>query len=171
MELSNPFTRNRVFPSVQFATTDTERNALKIPLPTFSYEEAIEAYRNIHVPNQLPDPTIAGQGTIQTMQFDNSSLAKDEWTKWRFMHHSSEHGDWGDPFGRDDFRKEQELDRKSAAYAEMSRIENAKLSAELEKDDFRKQLLADIDAGKFFAKSRLQEVNESKKGIISITTK
>lgn len=170
--LSNPFTRNRTFPSVQFATTDAERNVLKVPLPTFSYEEALEAYRNMHVPNQSPDPTIVGQGTIQTTQFDNSPLAKDEWTKWRFMRHSSEHGDWeGDPFGRDEFRKEQELDRKSAAYAEKSRIENAKLSAELEKDDFRKQLLADIDAGKIFAKSKLQEIDESKNGNISTTTK
>ena len=79
-------------------------------------------------------------------------------------------GDWGDAWGRDEFRKEQTMERRSAEFTKASRIGNAKLSADLEKDEFRKQLLADIDSGKLFPNTRLEEVDESKRSNISQTT-
>ena len=79
-------------------------------------------------------------------------------------------GEWGDAWGRDEFRKEQAIEKRSAEFAKASQIGNAKLSADLEKDEFRKQLLADIDSGNLFPNTRLEEVDESKKSNISQTT-
>lgn len=163
----NPLTRNKVLPTVTFVSPDKAKD-LSVPKSTFSYEEMMEQYKNMSVPNQLPDPTKSASGGL--VQYDKSPLTKDEWTKWRFHVRKSEHGDWGDAWGKEEVAKEQQIDKKSQEYTQRSRIENAKLSADLEKDEFRKQLLADIDSGNLFPNTRLEEVDESKRSNVSQTT-
>lgn len=156
---NNPLTRNRVVGSVKFAKNEAERNALKVPAPTFSFEKIQSAYDNMVVPNQLPDPTKTASGGL--VQYDKTSLKSDEWTKWRFIERKNPHGDWSsDPWEIEDMRKEEDINRRSAAYARLSKVENAKLMAELEKDSFRKTLLSDLDSGRLFPKSRLIEVSD-----------
>jgi len=158
----NPLTRNRVLPTVSFVSSPDEAKNLKVPETTFSsYDEMMEQYNSLVVPNQLPDPTKTCSNDL--IQLDKSPLTKDEWTKWRFATFSDSHGNWGDAYGRKESAKEQEIDKKSAEFAKRSRIENAKLSAELEKDEFRKKLLADVEAGKIFDLTKLEEVDESAK--------
>ena len=164
---SNPLTRNRVLPTVTFVKPNEARN-LQVPTAE-PYDPSKLPQNNLTVPNQLPDPTAGFGGTIG-MESDKSPLAKDEWTKWRIKKFNSPHGSWGDAWGRDEVAKEQEQDKKSQQYAQRSRIENAKLSADLEKDDFRKQLLADIDSGKLFPNTRLEEIDEAKRSTISQRT-
>lgn len=163
----NPFTRNRTFPNVVFVPADKAKE-LKVPKADFSYQEMMEQYKNMTVPNQLPDPTKTASGEV--IQYDKSQLTQDEWTKWRFHIRKSEHGNWGDAWGKEDVANEQQQDKKAQEYAQRSRIGNAKLSAELEKDDFRKKLLADIDSGKMFPLTKLEEVNESQKSKVSQQT-
>jgi len=152
----NPLTRNRVLPTVQFASTDSERKNLQVPAPTYSYEDAVNAYRNLHVPQQeTPLDRIGAFGV---------SVAPDG---TRTIQMQSPAGEWGDSWGRDEFKKEQTMEKRSAEFAKASQIGNAKLSADLEKDEFRKQLLADIDSGKYFPNTHLEEVDESKRSIIS----
>lgn len=152
----NPLTRNRVLPTVQFASTDSERKNLQVPTPTYSYKDAMNAYRNLHVPQQeTPLDKIGAFGV---------SIAPDG---TRTIQMQSPAGEWGDAWGRDEFRKEQTMEKRSAEFAKASQIGNAKLSADLEKDEFRKQLLADIDSGKYFPNTRLEEIDESKRSIIS----
>ena len=152
----NPLTRNRVLPTVQFASTDSERKNLQVPASTYSYEDAMNAYRNLHVPQQeTPLDRIGAFGV---------SIAPDG---TRTIQMQSPVGEWGDAWGRDEFRKEQTIEKRSAEFAKASQIGNAKLSADLEKDEFRKQLLADIDSGKYFPNTHLEEVDESKRSIIS----
>ena len=117
------------------------------------------------VPNQLPDPTKTSSGGV--VQYDKTPLTKDEWTKWRFIERRSEHADWGYAWGKED----RQQDKKAEEFAQRSKIENAKLSAELEKDEFRKQLLNDIESGKYFPPSRLEEVDEAKRSTISTADK
>lgn len=157
---SNPLTRNRTFPTVSFVKPG-EAKDLQVPKAE-PYDPSKFQQNSLTVPNQLPDPTAGFGGTVRT-EVESSPLAKDEWTKWRIKNFSNPHGSWGDAWGRDEVAKEQQLDRRSAEFAKRSRIENAKLSAELEKDEFRKQLLADIDSGKIFPNTRLEEIDESKK--------
>lgn len=155
----NPLTRNRVLPTVQFASTDSERKNLQVPAPTYSYEDAVNAYRNLHVPQQeTPLDRIGAFGV---------SIAPDG---TRTIQMQSPVGEWGDAWGRDEFRKEQTIEKRSAKFAKASQIGNAKLSADLEKDEFRKQLLADIDSGNLFPNTRLEEVDESKQSNVSQTT-
>ena len=160
---SNPLTRNRSFPTVEFVKPNAAKN-LKVPTPE-PYDPSKLPQNNLTVPNQLPDPTKTSAGGL--VQYDKTPLSKDEWTKWRFIDRKSEHGDWGNAWGREEAAKEQYQEKISREYAERSAIENAKLSAELEKDDFRKQLLADIDSGKLFPNTKLEEVDESKNSTIS----
>lgn len=163
---NNPLTRGRVFPNVSFVKPN-EAKGLKLPVPD-PYDPNKLPSNDMPVPNQLPDPTKTFSNGL--IQYDNSPLAKDEWTKWRFKTFNSSCGNWGDAWGKTDMTRELEIDRKSAEFAKKSEIGNAKLSAELEKDDFRKQLLADIDSGKLFPNTRLEEVDESKRSTISQQT-
>ena len=164
---SNPLTRNRVLPTVTFVKPSEARN---LHVPTAEpYDPSKLPQNNLTVPNQLPDPTAGFGGTIDIAS-EKSLLAKDEWTKWRIKNFSNPHGSWGDAWGRDEVAKEQEQDRISREFAKRSEIGNAKLSAELEKDEFRKQLLADIDSGKLFPNAHLEEVDESKRSTISQRT-
>lgn len=153
---SNPLTRNRVLPTVQFAGNDAERKNLKVPEAKFSWQEMQDAYNNLHVPQQ--------ETPLDRIGAFNVNIARDG---TRIIQAQSPVGEWGDAWGRDEFRKEQALDKRSAEFEKRSKIENAKLSAELEKDEFRKQLLADIESGKMFPTTRLEEVNESKRSSIS----
>lgn len=161
---SNPLTRNRSFPTVEFVKPNAAKD-LKVPTPE-PYDPSKLPQNNLTVPNQLPDPT-AGFGGTTEMEVEKGPLSKDEWTKWRFKKFNSPRGSWGDAWGREEVAKEQYQEKISREYAERSAIENAKLSAELEKDDFRKQLLADIDSGKLFPNTKLEEVDESKNSTIS----
>lgn len=158
--LQNPLIRNRRLPSVVFAKPDKAKD-LKVPAAE-PYDPSKLPQNSLTVPNQLPDPT-AGFGGTTDLEVEKGPLSKDEWTKWRFKKFSSQHGSWGDSWAKDEVAKEQQLDKKSQEFAQRSRIENAKLSADLEKDEFRKQLLADIDSGKLFPNTKLEEVDESVK--------
>ena len=164
----NPLTRNRVLPTVTFAKPDEAKN-LTVP-PAEPYDPSKLPQNNLTVPNQLPDPT-AGFGGTTEMEVEKGPLSKDEWTKWRFKKYNGSHGSWGDAWGREEVAKEQQQDKISQEFARQSAIGNAKLSADLEKDEFRKELLKDIDSGKYFPKTHLEEVNESfKRSNISTTT-
>ena len=164
---SNPLTRNRVLPTVTFAKPDEAKN-LTVP-PAEPYDPSKLPQNNLTVPNQLPDPT-AGFGGTTEMEVEKGPLSKDEWTKWRFKKYNGSHGSWGDAWGREEAAKEQQQDKISQEFARQSAIGNAKLSADLEKDEFRKQLLADVESGKYFPNTHLEEVNESKKNISQQTT-
>ena len=152
----NPLTRNRTFPSAQFASSPDKARELKVPEAKFSYQEMMDSYNNLHVPQQETPLSRIGAFDVR--------IASDG---TRIIQPQSPTGQWGDPWGRDEIRKEQELDRRSAEFAARSKIENAKLSAELEHDEFRKQLLADVDSGRMFPTTRLEEVDESKRSMIS----
>lgn len=147
---SNPLTRNRVLPTVQFARTDAEKKNLQVPKSVYSYEDAMKAYNSMHVPQQ--------ETPFDRIGAFNVKIAADG---TRIIQSQSSIGEWGDAWGRDEFRREQTIDRRSAEFAKQSAAGNAKLSADLENDDFRKQLLADIDSGKYFPNTRLEEVDES----------
>ena len=160
----NPLTRNRNMPSVQFAKSDAERKNLSLPKP-ISYDSMLEQYRNMHVPQQ----NVFSSSNLGDFPI-NSSFRNG----MRIINMASSHTRcWGDPWGRDERQNEDDINKRSAEYAKRSRIENAKLMAELEKDQFRKQLLADVDSGKLFPKTRLIEVPEEDitNGTITYTQK
>ena len=152
---SNPLTRNRSLPTVQFAKNDAEKRNLKVPEAKLSWQEMQNAYNDLHVPQQETPLSRIGAFDVR--------IASDG---TRIIQPQSPIGEWGDAWGRDELRKEQALEKRSAEFEKRSKIENAKLSAELEQDEFRKQLLADIESGKMFPTTRLEEVNESKRSTI-----
>ena len=156
---TNPFTRNVSYPQVQFASTDQQRKELKVPVSTSSWQEAQSAYKDMHVPQQqTPFDRI---GAFNVRVFPDGT---------RVIQPQSSVGEWGDPWGREEAACEQALNKRSAEYARISRIENKKLMDELEKDSFRKQLLSDVESGKLFPKSRLVEVpDDSSEGGITFT--
>ena len=147
---SNPLTRNRQFPSVQFFSEDAAKN-LQVPNSSSSYEEQLEAYRNLHVPQQsfVPEDPLAGF----VLERD-PTLAPDEWSHMRMISRSTT-SEWGDSWGRDGIEKERRENEIFRKYNAIVANGNEKLSAELEKDDFRKQMLKDLEDGKIFQKTRL----------------
>jgi hypothetical protein len=155
----NPLTRNRQFPTIQFAQSEEERKNLHTPASTYSYEDAVNAYNNLHVPQQEPRiDALAG------FNFDEGKDAPPgEWRKPRTINHFGDvRKDWGDPIGKlEDDPQKEELDPVSKEYAKNVGEINAKLSADAQTDELRKQLLADIDAGKIISKTKL--IDESKK--------
>lgn len=156
---SNPLTRNRSLPGVQFFSGSDAKN-LKVPAPQISYEEQLEAYRNLHVPQQsfVPEDPLAGF----ELQRD-PTLAPDEWSHMRIIGRHDSSKEWGDAWGRDEFDKERREEQISREYNAAMQQGNAKLSAELEKDDFRKQLLKDLEDGKIMKPTSLIEESKKKK--------
>lgn len=152
----NPLTRNRSFPTVVFASSPDKAKELQVPEAKSSWREMQEYYDNLHVPQQESPTSKLGAFNVK--------IAKDE---TRIINVPDSHGICGDVWGRDELAKEQYQEKISKEYAKQSAIENAKLSVELEKDEFRKQLLADVDSGKLFPNTRLEEIDESKKQVSS----
>lgn len=158
----NPLTRNRAFPTIHFAQSDEERKNLHTPAPVYSYEDAVNAYNDLHVPQKEPEIDALAGFNLE----EDKTLGPDEWSKTRWRNYSnSTHGDWGDPMQsiRDELnpKPKEELDLASQKYAEVSKVENAKLSAELEADEARKKMLKDLETGRIFALTRLQDDNPS----------
>lgn len=152
---SNPLIRNRTFPNVQFFSGKSAKD-LHVPI-TQSYEEQRDALRNLHVPQQsfVPEDPLAGFSL-----HDDPTLAPDEWSKFRWINRgSSKEREWGDAWGRDEIEREKRENLISKKYNDFIAHKNTELKAKLEKDDFRKQLLKDLEDGKILQKTRLIDEN------------
>lgn len=152
---SNPLTRNRVFPSATFVKSQQEARDLHVPDSSGTYEQNMAQVRDLHVPQSDFPGSRLGASSVEVT--DNTPLAKDEWTKWRMIRSTSPHGDWGDAFGREEMAKQQEQDKFNREWQKQSVIGNAKISADLEKDEFRKRLLKDVEDGRIFTLTQLEE--------------
>ena len=151
---SNPFTRNRQLPSAVIVSGKAAKN-LKVPQgETFEQQQA--RLRDLHVPQQshVPEDPLAGFELHR-----DPTLAPDEWSHMRIIGRHDSSKEWGDAWGRDEIEKERRENEISRRYNAFVAMQTAKLKSDLKKDEFRKQLLKDIDDGKYFPKTRLIEEN------------